>query len=143
MTKQLLHYPYVGPGIEHVGGKGVAQGVGRDDVRQPGGTSVSLDDLPASLPAEPPTPRVEEQGPTRRGAPRATGQYLPRLGELAGNRFSSRRADRDATRLAPFAGPHQKGTLVEVHVVDVERHQLGDANAATVESLQDGAVAPP
>src|SRR5262245_46768476 len=63
VAKESLHRPQVGPPLEKVGGKGVAQGMGREMFLGPCLKSVSLDQIPKLLTGEGgPLLRDEEVG---------------------------------------------------------------------------------
>ena len=62
MAEQLLDHPDVGAVVEHVGGAGVAQDVGRQSVAQPDRLAVPAHDPPGALPGQAPAPGVEEDG---------------------------------------------------------------------------------
>src|SRR5207342_3873873 len=120
VAEELLHHPDVGAPLQHVRRARVAQDVRRQTAAQAGALPRRADDLPAALPAQPATARVQDHGLAAAAAGRAVGTHELRAagGEVGGQRLAGRASDWDDAFLAALAeDAHQ--AIVEVEVAPV------------------------
>ena len=135
MTKQFLNAPQISSTLEQMRRSRVTQPVRTDvvgafDVRNKrvdDGTHLTLIG-PAAAAAE------QQRGPTA-----LTREGWAALLEPGPDCSGGRHSERDHALLAPLA-EHPDTAAVEVDVVDVQTHQLADADATGVEKLERGAV---
>src|SRR5215468_7381809 len=131
VPEQLLDEPEVGALAEHVGGEGVAKGVGRDP---PAGARLArllADDAPDAPRGQAASTAVGEERSLRPGAERQVGV----------DRRHRDLADRDHALLVALA-EHANGAGSPVEVRAVEPAALRDPDAGGVEQLQQRVVAP-
>jgi hypothetical protein len=136
VAKQLLDRAEVGAALQQVGGKGVAQGVGRDSARQ-GGLAHPAPQPAAHVGARQATspPGEEERIGVGVALERGTrGHQIAIEGALR------RLADRDEPRLLTLAQDAQH-LRVEVGITGVEHDDLLAAEPAGVRELEHRPVA--
>jgi len=133
VAQQFLNGPEVGPSLEEMGRKGVAEGVGRDPLGQgqiPDATSNQFPDGPI---CQSPTAGAEEEGVRAARPRRAERQVL--LESVS--RGSSEGND---AFFSPFA-QHPYRAPDEVHLGQVQPDELRTSNARGVEQLEDRTAA--
>ncbi|MNS59333.1 hypothetical protein D3C72_922880 [compost metagenome] len=133
VAQQLLHRPQIAGGLQHVGGEAVAQLVGMN---------VGIEGLLVAPAVEPLLYRAGRQSLPALGdeqrlplVPRQQGPHLePLLQPL-----HRHPAHGQHPLPRPLAGDPELA-LIELHVREVEPHQLGEAQAGGVHQLHDGAI---
>ena len=136
MPEQLLHHAHVGPSFEQMRREGVSQVVRGDGAADPGGPCVRGQQSRAGLSGETPSPRIqEERSPRSRRRERRT-----RDTQIVLDRDTRHAADGDVALFVPLP-EYANGALLQVEVVHIEPRQLGDAQARSVQELEDRAVA--
>jgi hypothetical protein len=137
VPEQFLYGAEVGASLQHVGRRGVAQAVG-GRVRQTQRLRPRRDDLPYGARVETAAARAEQE----RGAAVGRGERGPPVTQPRLDGALGRHSKGDGALPGALA-EDAHDTAGQVDVVDVEPAQLGDADPAGVEHLQDGGVAEP
>ena len=134
VAEQLLHDPHIRPSLEQVRRERVSERVGRN-VLDPGALGDRLQDEPRVLPAEPAAASTEEQRRRRRALLAEDG---PAAHEPGVERTARKAPHGHEPLLVALAGDAHD---VLLHVVDVERDELGDAGAGRIEELEQRTIA--
>ena len=136
MAKELLDHPQVGPAVQEMRRKGVAQAVRshtREDSRR---LEVFLDNSGNASRRNPASPTVQKDRPF----PLYRPFQLPFLLCVAvTQRFERYFSNGNDTFLGSFPDNSDNAQL-KVNIVPVEANQLADANSRRIEHLQHGAV---
>ena len=130
VAEQVLDQPEVGAGVEHVGGEGVAERVGRHAAREPGGPAPGLDDPVDAPHREAPAPEVAEE--------RAVG--LPVRAQVGVQRLEGGVAHGDHPLLRPLA-THPDRAPAPIDIRQIQTAELGHPGPRRVEHLEDRPVA--
>ena len=136
MAEHLLDGAEVGAPLEEVGGEGVAEGVGRDCLSYAGAVGEPPYYSEYHLACEPASATAEEKDAFLAGLHDSTGALF----EVRAYCSHGDVAHRHKALLGALAGDYEI-RVVEVEPGDFEVYQLGHAEPAAVESLDDGAVA--
>src|SRR5262249_39867401 len=136
MSEQFLNASQICSSLEQVRSKRVPQQVRVDTSRlEPRLLGQAAEDQEGPGPRQRATLRIQEELGTV-----APVEERPPAGEVAAERLDGRPADRDDPLLAALAGDAHEA-LVEVDAGLVEPDGLGDADAGSIEELDEGAVA--
>ena len=135
VPQELLDDAQVGAALEHVGGEAMAQRVRVKPLDPHDGAGLGHERVHA-LAREAPAAVVEEH---RRGRDARTHELGAPLLEVLGQHACRRPHDGDDALLVALAHDAQH-LLVEHDLAKVQAAQLGDAQAAAVEHLDDGVV---
>ena len=138
VAEQLLHDAQVGAALEQVRREGVAQDVRRHGLLDADSSRVPAHDPEHALAGDAAAARVEQE----------CGRFLllaeerPAAGEVATGGVGREAAHRDDA-LAPALALDAHEAALEIEIARAQAGQLGDAQSATVEQLQRGAVSQP
>src|SRR6266568_740515 len=121
VAEQLLNGAQVGAAFQHVGGKGMPQGMRRDPFERRDPQDVGIYDPRYAAAVYAAAARVDKKS--------APDRILAPLVKIFLQRLQSAAADRDDTLLTPLAGhPYHAGNRIELP--DIESGQLGNAETA-------------
>ncbi len=132
MAQQFLHAAQVAAALQDVGGKGMAQGMGRGLVGQAQAAAQALHQALRLARAHRQAPPRQEQRRRRRTAERNLRRILVQ-----------RRGDQGQHRQAAFLGAladHRQG-FAQGHVAALQAQGFGNAQARAIEQGQQGGVA--
>jgi hypothetical protein len=136
MTKQHLHHAQICAMIEQMGGEGVAQGMGRERLADPGLDGIALDELPEGLAGH----AVATAGRKQEVADPSAEDVEPRTARIVAQPVAGVLTERDQAFLATLTEDAQHA-LGQIHLTRGEVDQFAHAQTAGVEHLQHGAVA--
>ena len=144
VAEQLLHDTDVGTVVEHVGGARVTEYVRADAVRESDARARGAHNLPAALARDSTAARVQEDrvavARRLRTRARAVAQRQPPAPEIFAQRRARGPSDGHHAFLVALA-EHADQAVLEIEGIEIQSHELADADSGGIEELEDGPVA--